>query len=58
MLSANANGLMQILFTENIIPREQKDLFIVDEALVVIVMKFDEEKETYSIPVAFKWAST
>ena len=46
------------MFTESIISKETKDLAIVDEALVVMVMKFDEDKEEYSIPVGFKWTCT
>ena len=53
VLSVDANGLVKVFFTENIIPKETKDLFIVDEALVVVVMKFDEDKEEYSMPVGF-----
>ena len=53
MLSVDANGLVKDLFTENIISKEKKDLNIVDEALVVMVMKFDEDKNEYSIPVGF-----
>ena len=53
VLSVDANGLVKVLFTENIIPKEKKDLNIVDQALIVMVMKFDEDKDEYSIPVGF-----
>ena len=58
VLSVDANGQVQVLFTENIIPKDTKDLKIVDEALVVTVMKFDEETQEYSIPVGFAWTCT
>ena len=58
MLSVDAKGLVKVFFTENIIPKETKDLAIVDEALDVMVMKFDVEKQEYSIPVGFKWTCT
>ena len=55
VFSVSANGLVKVLFTESIISKETKDLLIIDQALSVIVMKFDEEKGKYSIPVGIKW---
>ena len=53
MLSVDANGLVKILFTDNIISLETKDLSIVDKSLAVTAMKFDEEKQDFSISVEF-----
>ena len=58
MLSVDANGLVKILFTDNIISLATKDLSIVDKALAVTAMKFDEEKQDFSISVEFEWTCT